>query len=168
MLDMRKLVPDDELGGLIELSRAFFDEYSHHHDEFFAIRELRDQDIRSFFTQSMEGDNGATFVALVDGTIVGYITVAVHSRPRFFEISEAGAISGLMVHKAHRRRGIGIRLLAEALAFFKSRDLRYFTVYTAASNCGAIAFYEKNGLDSLYVNLIGHVESVAPALAADQ
>ena len=155
MLIVRRLEPQDALDDLIDLSKAFFAEYAVHHQRFFEICDLRNQDIRHFFLRSLDGDDGATFIALVDGRVVGYITVFVRERPGFYAIKEVGSISGLMVHRTYRRAGIGSRLLDEAFAFFKGRGLRYFTVYTAAVNHAAIKFYERNGLAQLHVTLIG-------------
>lgn len=45
MATIRELRPEDDLGDLIALSRAFFEEYEVHHTEFFKIDQLRDSDI---------------------------------------------------------------------------------------------------------------------------
>ena len=155
MTTIRKLRTDDDLGDLIALSREFFYEYEAHHADFFEIDVLHDSDIVDFFAKTIDADDGATFIALVNGRIVGYITVFARSQARFYRIKRVGAISGLMVHRDHRRKGIGSQLFRAARAFFAGKEIAYYTVYTATANQGAVRFYERNGMAPLHTTLIG-------------
>ena len=151
---MRK---DDKLNDLISLSREFFEEYESHHENFFKIDRLSDSDIVDYFSQWIDDEDGETFIALTGGRIVGYITVYVRTQPGYWKIKKVGDISGLMVQKAYRRRGIAGQLLAKARAFFEKKAVRYFTVYTAIGNRGALEFYERSGLLPLYTTMMGVV-----------
>jgi len=146
---------EGDLGGLIALSRDFFQEYAAHHDDFFQIGQLSDGHIADYFSRWIDDENGETFVAVAENRVVGYITLYVRERAAHWRIGKVGDISGLMVHKDYRRRGIATQLLAHARAFFAKRAVRYFTVYTAVENKAAIAFYERNGLVPLHTNMIG-------------
>jgi ribosomal protein S18 acetylase RimI-like enzyme len=157
MTTIRRLLPDDDLDGLIVISRAFFEEYSAHHEEFFQIDELTAHDIRDYFSRSVGTEDGATFVAMVQGAMAGYITVFVRTQAGFWKTKRVGAISGLMVCREHRRRGIATALLAEAVAFFRTRGVKYFTTYTAVANEAAQAFYERGGMVPLHTTFIGEV-----------
>ena len=159
MATIRKLRPQDDLLDLLALSRAFLNEYAAHHTVFFQIDELQDGDIVSYFSRSLETDEGATFVAVVNDRMVGYITVFVRPQARFYRVKQVGAISGLMVHRDHRRAGIARQLLDAARVFFQERGVQYFTVYTAVANRAAVRFYEKHGLAPLHVTLIGETGS---------
>jgi ribosomal protein S18 acetylase RimI-like enzyme len=155
METIRQLEREDDLADLISLSRAFFVEYEAHHDEFFDIVGLEEEHITGYFERTLGSDSDATFVAVVNQHMVGYITVHVRPQAAFYKIKEVGAISGLMVQREHRRSGIGRRLLAQARAFFKEQGVRYFTVYTALANESAISFYEADGLLPLQTTLVG-------------
>lgn len=157
MTEIRSLRKDDNLDDLILLSREFFAEYEFHHEDFFKIDTLSDSDIVGYFSQWIDNEGGETFIACAEDRIVGYITVYVRTQPSFWEIKQVGTISGLMVQKAYRQQGIASRLLAKARAFFEKKAARYFTVYTAVGNQGAIKFYEQNGLIPLYTTMIGEV-----------
>ena len=159
MTVIRKLQQEDGFDDLIALSRAFFEEYEAHHEDFFKIDRLQDADIIGYFSKTRDSDKAATFVAVQDGRIVGYITVFIKSQAGYWQIKTVGDISGLMVHKDHRRQGIGSQLLAAATASFHERDVRYFTIYTAATNQTAIAFYEHNGMSALYTTLLGETDA---------
>ena len=157
MAEIRELHAKDDLNELVALSRAFFTEYEAHHDAFFQIDDLQDADIVDYFTRSVDADNGATFVATLDGSIVGYITIFVRRQPGFYKVKQAGAISGLMVHKSHRRKGIASQLLAKATGFFQEKGVTYFTVFTATANQAAVKFYKRNGMAPLHTTMIGEI-----------
>jgi ribosomal protein S18 acetylase RimI-like enzyme len=157
MVTIRRLRPEDDLADLIGLSRHFFEEYATHH-EFFQLDELRDEDILGFFTRSLDGEQGATYVGELEGEIVGYITVFVRPQATLWRVKEYGTISGLMVRSDQRRRGLATRLLAEAIEFFRQKGIRYYTVYTAAANQAAISLYEGRGMAPLHITMIGDTE----------
>jgi ribosomal protein S18 acetylase RimI-like enzyme len=85
---------------------------------------------------------------------VGYITVYIKKQEHYWQIKNVGEISGLMVQKEYRRRGIANSLLEEAKIFFEAESLKYYTVFTAVENKGAIDFYRNNGLTSLTTTMI--------------
>ena len=105
----------------------------------------------------MNADDGVTLVAIVDGRMVGYMTSFVRRQADFYQVKQIGAISGLMVHKDHRRKGIARQLLSATIAFFHKKGVEYFTVYTATANQAAVQFYERSGMKSLHVTLLGEV-----------
>ncbi len=155
MVTIRRLQPESDMDALIALSQAFFAEYEAHHADFFEIDMLHDADITSYFSQTLNNDNAATFVAVQDAHVVGYITIFIKSQAGYWKIKRVGDISGLMVHQDYRRQGIASALLSAAVNFARERGVRYFTVYTAITNQAAIAFYAHNGMKPLYVTLLG-------------
>lgn len=157
MISIRELRSEDNLAAVLTLCKDFFVEYESHHKEFFDTDNLSDADISGRFQESIESDNSATIIALIDDVIVGYALLAVREQPRFYKIKKVGAISGLMVARDHRRQGIATRLLAETKAYFRRNGIRYFTAYTSVANQGAIRFYERNGMEALHTSLIGEI-----------
>ncbi len=155
MIHIRALRQEDDFRDLIALSRDFFQGYEAYHEEFFKIEQLDDNQIVGYFSRWLNDENGSTFIALAENRIVGYITVYVREQATFWKVKKVGDISGLMVHKDYRRRGIAGQLLARAKAFFAEHGVKYFTLFTAVENKEAIAFYERNGLVSLHTTLIG-------------
>ena len=157
MIEVRPLGPDD-LAQVLKLCREFFIEYQDHHPDFFDTEELRDADISGRFIDSMESDNSATLVAMVEDRIIGYALLSIRDQAPLYKIKRVGSISGLIVTKEHRRKGVAQRLLDEAKAFFNRAGVRYFTVFTALANQGAIAFYKENGLSPLHTTFIGETD----------
>jgi len=155
MIYIRELRREDDLHDIITLSRDFFQEYEAYHQDFFKIDQLSDSDIVNYFSRWIENENGKAFIALAEDRLVGYITVYVHEQAPYWKVKKVGDISGLMVHRDHRRRGIANQLLAHARAFFAKHGVRYFTLFTATENKAGIAFYERNGLIHLHTTMLG-------------
>jgi ribosomal protein S18 acetylase RimI-like enzyme len=158
MIKIRPLQKEDSFENLISLSKDFFEEYESFHEDFFKIDRLRDRDIVDYFSGFIDHADGKTYIAIDDEKIIGYITVYVKSQPGYWKIKKVGDISGLMVRKEYRRRGIGQRLLSEAASFFKSKGVKYFTLFTSSENHTALKFYEKCGLTTLYTTMLGDAE----------
>ncbi len=155
MIHIRALQREDDFHDLIALSRDFFQEYEAYHEDFFQIEQLNDSSIVAYFSRWLDDEDGRTFIALAENRIVGYITVYVREQAPFWKVKKVGDISGLMVHKDYRRKGIANRLLAQARTFFAGRGVRYFTLFTAVDNKAGIAFYERNGLVHLHTTMLG-------------
>ena len=142
MIEIRPLIINDNFKDLIALSRAFFEEYEAHHKDIFKIDKLRDEDIVDYFFRWIAND----------------ITVYIKSQADYWKIKEVGNISGFMVHKAYRRKGIGRQMLAEAGLFFEKKGVKYFTAFTSVANYGALEFYEECGMTSLCTTMLGEVD----------
>jgi ribosomal protein S18 acetylase RimI-like enzyme len=155
---IRQLKEGDDLTDLIDLSREFFAEYEAYHEALFDVDSLADKHISDYFTRTIGSASDATFVAIVDEQVAGYITVHIRPQAAFYRVKESGAISGLMVGRRHRRLGIATRLLARGQAFFKAHGIRYFTVYTAVANQAGLRFYEANGMVPLQTTLVGEID----------
>ena len=155
---IRELGPGDDLAPVLRLCRDFFTEYQGHHPEFFDTAVLADDQISGRFLESIESDRSATIVALVAGKVVGYALVTLKDQPCFYKFNTVGAISGLMVDKNHRRKGIGGLLITRARAFFRKHGVKYFILYTAVANREALGFYRHVGLEPLQTIMIGQSE----------
>jgi len=160
-MKIKRLRRGDQLVELFELSRQFFEEYALHDREFFKIDQLHQKDITEYFARFVDADDRAAFVSVADGQIIGYITVRVQPQPDYWQIKRVGCISGLMVHRDYRRRGIGRALLRRAIRFLAEKEIPYLTVYTAAGNQAAIEFYQRSGMAPLYTTMLYRVDQAA-------
>jgi ribosomal protein S18 acetylase RimI-like enzyme len=158
MVTIHRLQGGDDLRDLVALSRAFFVEYEAHDRVFFALDALDEGAIADYFSSFVGQEDRAAFVALREGRAVGYVTAYVQVQSPNWQVRRVGHISGLMVQQEERRQGIGGRLLDRVRAFFHERGVRYYTLYTAVGNRGALAFYEAQGMAPLYTHLLGEIE----------
>jgi ribosomal protein S18 acetylase RimI-like enzyme len=147
----------DNLDDLVLLSEAFFLEYAGYHEAFFEPDCLNAGDIRAYFSSFMGDDDHAAFVAIDEGSMVGYLTVLIKRQSPIWKVKRVGHISGLMVGKQHRRSGIATRLLAEAKLFFAEHGVKYFTVFTAVENKSGLAFYLAQEMEALHTNFLGQI-----------
>jgi ribosomal protein S18 acetylase RimI-like enzyme len=151
---IRRLWKGDDLRGLVALSRQFFKEYSAHH-ELFATGRLQESHVTDYFSKFTTSEDAAAFVAYAGSRAIGYATVLTKRQPPFNRVKEVGAVSGLMVAKAHRRRGGALRLMSRVNRFLRQRRVRYFTVYTAATNAPALLFYRRVGMTPFQLTMVG-------------
>jgi ribosomal protein S18 acetylase RimI-like enzyme len=160
MVSISTLNISDDFTDLITLSRDFFREYESHHKEFFKIDELKNEDITSYFSSFCLQPYRKAYVAINSEHIVGYITVYIKEQANYWQVKKVGEISGLMVDSKFRRKGIAEMLLRKAQDFLADNGIKYYTVYTAVENRGAINFYRKNSLAPLYTTLVGEINSL--------
>jgi len=76
-------------------------------------------------------------VAESDGQVVGYACASLSGRHAH--------LSRIAVHPEHHRQGIGMRLLAEAIAFFRRRQAFGLTLNTQQDNDRGRRLYERFG-----------------------
>ncbi|HEY1553489.1 MAG TPA: GNAT family N-acetyltransferase [Kofleriaceae bacterium] len=81
-------------------------------------------------------------VAEAGGAIVGQLSIKPASPRR--ALAHVGVL-GMSVRLAHRRRGIGRALLAEAIAWAPAAGITRLELYVYARNTAAIALYERAG-----------------------
>lgn len=90
------------------------------------------------------GDGDLTrygWVAEQDGAVVGWL--AVWAWPRLLAEGRADVVGGVL--SSHRRRGIGRRLLAQALADAQTAGARFLLTLVPAERVGSCAFLERSG-----------------------
>jgi len=155
LIEIRTLRPEDSIDDLVTLSRDFFQEYEAHHPVFFKIEDLKDEQVRAYFARFTQDDDYKAFIALDGERIIGNINVYIKEQAEYWTVKQLGAISGLMVAESHRRSGIGGQMLERAIDFFAEKGVRYYSVYTATANQGAIDFYLSNGMAPLHTTLLG-------------
>jgi len=145
----------ETLAELLELCRAFFEEYESLHEEFFDLDALTDAAISGRFEASIDSDNSATFVALDNRRLVGYALLAVREQAPFYKIKRVGSIAGLYVLPEYRRQGRAVGLMNACRDFFAEQNVKYYTLFTSVNNNGAIKLYRRLGLEELHATFLG-------------
>jgi RimJ/RimL family protein N-acetyltransferase len=80
-------------------------------------------------------------VALVEGTVVGWCDIVRHTRP----IHRHRGTLGMGIAAVHRGRGLGFRLIGEAISRALQSGIVRIELSVHADNPRAIALYEKVG-----------------------
>jgi GNAT superfamily N-acetyltransferase len=115
------------------------------------LEEVREE-YRAIFARrfSEKESNRVYLVAVLDGQLVGGITARIDQMYNQAKGVALGSLNpgGVGVLPAYRRRGIGSRLLAEALAWLRERGMRQAAVWTFSyleSEAPAVALYWRTG-----------------------
>jgi len=141
----------------VRLSKDFFLEYEGNHPYFFKIDKIEDADITGYFQRFIGNDDRRAFLAAEGTEIIGYVSVLIQEQAGYWMVKKVGHISGLMVDQAHRRKGVGRKLLQAAEEFFKSKGLKQYTLFTSVNNRNGIEFYRGSGLSELFTTMMGEV-----------
>ncbi len=95
--------------------------------------------------QRLRDDASIVLVAESGTDCIGYLLGhADEAQPIFVQRSYA-TITDVFVTPEFRHKGVGSKLLEEALAFFKSRDLGHVRLNVLTKDKKGRAFYEKHG-----------------------
>ena len=166
--EIRAAQPGDA-GALVELARAVGSE-----PEGWLISESSWRSVseeRRYLKAVRRFPHAAVFVAeMDDGTLAGRLSVARDQHPASGHVADLG----LIVSAAHRRRGIGRRLLETAVDWARESGIRKLELHVFPHNAPAIALYESFGFrqegyrrahyrrDSGYVDAILMAYDVVP------
>ena len=94
-------------------------------DKYYELKKNTDSLSRKYYRTIIRSNRALLMVAEVNNRVVGYICCKIEKRPPIYKINERGYIGGLFVSKKHRRKGIGKKLVAEALKWFKEKGIFY-------------------------------------------
>jgi RimJ/RimL family protein N-acetyltransferase len=100
-------------------------------------------DERRYLRAIRRHPHAAVFVAEDEGRIVGRLSVSRDPHPA----SEHVADLGLMVARAHRRRGIGVALMEAAEAWARSVGVRKLELHVFPHNEAALGLYRRLGYE---------------------
>lgn len=115
-----------------------------------AARCLRDND------EAVRQSGGISIVAEIDGQITGYLCLAIESIGSFVreDVRRVGFVRELIVNDAHRRSGIGQKLLQEAEDYITSIGIKRLMLGVLAGNEPAQRAYVKFGLRPYAIEMI--------------
>jgi len=106
--------------------------------------EAKEDFVRTQFLQ-LDKNREEIFVAETDGSVVGVIHVEKYSNIYFGPV---GNILGLAVREAHRKMGIGKKLLAVAENWSKEKACIGMRLNSGGTRTGAHEFYRSQGYDN--------------------
>jgi GNAT superfamily N-acetyltransferase len=95
------------------------------------------------WTESLNHPGYVAWVAEVDNALVGFVDLFVF--PDVAHGFKIGLISNLVVDQSYQGRGLGERLLSEAIRHSKQQGVRELHVWTSFDNKRAIGLYRKVG-----------------------
>jgi ribosomal protein S18 acetylase RimI-like enzyme len=96
--------------------------------------------------QHLDDPYTRAFVAEKDGQIVGFILgMIIDLLPDIFAQEPGGFLADIFVDAAHRRHGIGKKLVDALRQWFREQNVTHFDWHVAAQNPDALAFWRSVG-----------------------
>ena len=111
-----------------------------------AVREAYRREAEGYARRVLNGEKSLVIlVAEEEGRVAGYVVLGVNSEwSDIFGFKWASIVS-LAVDPDFWDKGIGSRLVDEALSLLKEKGVRHVEVFTDQNNMAAIRVYEKSG-----------------------
>jgi GNAT superfamily N-acetyltransferase len=120
---------------------------------------LQEDRIESYYAKDLEDLVSAAFqrpeenefiVALESDQIVGYIALKTNSTQSSVFGFGWGTIASFALREDRRQKGLGPKIVEEAIKWFRSKGVSKVDVWTDVGNVGAIQCYEKCGFRTIY------------------
>lgn len=140
---IRKATAKD-VSSIVELWKELMD-FHKEFDRFFSRSANGHEGFADFITGHISSETSNVFVAEAGKDIVGYCLAIAEKHPPVLEIQKYGLVQDLAVTKKHRRRGIGERLLKEALSWFFEKGVDRIETRVAKCNKLSTEFWAKMG-----------------------
>jgi GNAT superfamily N-acetyltransferase len=121
--------------------------------------------LEGYRRQAAAGD-AVHLVAEVGGRIVGTAFAREHVVSRFAD-ARALEVSSVVVHPAHRRRGIARALLRAIGEEARRRGVGHLDLATFVQNEGALGVWESGGFEPRYVQMVAEVPALLDRLDAE-
>ena len=93
----------------------------------------------------LRDEYSCVLVVEVGGEVVGYLLGHIDEAQPIYERRRHALISDLYVAPEHRRKGIGTKLVEEAFAFFRGKEIDHVRVNVLKANAPGRAFWAKHG-----------------------
>lgn len=87
----------------------------------------------------LKNNPSSTFVAIVDGQIIGFICT------RLYQPRRLGHVANLAVEQSHQGQGVGRAMLDHALEYFETHGMNFARIETLEQNEKARTFYPSLG-----------------------
>lgn len=113
--------------------------------------------IKEYLHPAMEAENSLVLVALDEGNVVGYSYSLIIETSNLEDRVKYGCIHDLFITVAHRRKGIGEKMLGEIMKWFYSNDIHRIELDVIAQNQVASSFWKKHGFRDFKRTLYRHL-----------
>ena len=98
------------------------------------------------FTGHLDNKDAVCLVAeAADSELLGFVQAVVKDSPPIFVTQRHGEVWDLVVRPDHRKKGIGAKLMAAAIAGMKDQGAEDIKLHVAIANEAATKLYEQMG-----------------------
>ncbi|GEM_PF-532508 len=106
----------------------------------------------------MKSEDGLVLVALDNKQAVGYSLSEIKRFTPGSKRGKYGYVDTMAITASYRRRGIGEKMFAEIIKWFKSNDINRVEIQTASQSVVGNSFWQKQGFTIFQHNLYKNLE----------
>jgi len=142
----------EDLSTILDLNLRLFNNDSQY-DPTLNCDWTKTEEGKEYFRARIQEDDGCTFVALVNETIVGYLVGDLKESGSYRGNLKIAQLENMFVLEGSRSQNVGKRLCQEFNVWAKDKSADRLQVVASAGNQRAIEFYQKNGFQDYDVTL---------------
>ena len=146
--ERRDLAALGKLGALLMRAHYAFDP-----QRFLAPGAGAERGYASFLGSLLDSDTDAVFVAEQDGSVAGYVYVALEPLSWKELRGPAGFIHDVAVEESARRHGIATQLMETAMTWLRERNAPRVILWTAAPNAAAQQLFRRLGFRDTMIEM---------------
>lgn len=106
-----------------------------------------------YINKRLQSDRNQVLVALAGNKVMAYSLASIIDYPPIYTIKRYGLITDICVECKYQRKGVGTKMLAKILAWFKSRRIRRIELVVSGQNKIGYSFWKKHGFNIHYYTL---------------
>jgi len=134
----------ENLPAIKALWKEFMD-FHKERDPFFARIDDAHEDFGRFMQSNLSKDDWLILVAAAGDQVIGYGSATIMLYPPIYQDPRYGYIQDIAVTEAYRRHGVGQRLFARMVTWFRKKNVSRLELEVAATNEVSQAFWQKIG-----------------------
>jgi len=142
---MVRQATDRDLAAILRLWHEMMELHADIEPMIWTIGPDAESQMRLYLADNIQSEGMLLLVAENEGEVVGYLLAAKAPRPPVLDPPVCGAISDCAVTRSARRRGIGSKLVAQAMDWFREQGLAHVQVSHATRNPMSSAFWKAQG-----------------------
>ena len=135
-----------------ESIKVLFSQFVNYHAKFdnsFAKVKGHEELFLEYIDSSVLDDSFNCSVAEIDTEIVGYCLSKIEEKPPVYPDPTYGYIDNLCTLEGYQRQGIGLLLVQDAIAWFKTRGVSRIECFAAIQNPKSTSFWRKIGFKAI-------------------
>ncbi len=155
IMEIRKAIPND-----IEPIETLWKEMMDFHveyDDYFKMNNQALNKYHEYLTKNFKDKKKVIFVAIINKTIVGYISASILDYPPIYLFRKYIMVGEICVSRNNRRKGIGEQLLKELYKYAKNKKIKRIECLVALKNPVSQNFWKKNSFRPYVHNMVKEI-----------
>ncbi len=120
-------------------------------DSYFNFTLDASEEWKAHIKKLLNDESKVVFIALKEGTIIGFIDAGITKKAPIYEIQNVGSIGAIFVISEYRRQGIAKALAEEVFKWMKKKGIDYVEHPISAKNNASLQTWKSLGFEEYMI-----------------